>query len=421
MYKINKYFFFDIVGIILFKIVLDYSYVHFIVVLFSYMGFALDFDLSKYIQSWIAIIIIFILLYTKRKHMTYLMMLLVFLLLIVPTSTYYAFGGAKTVGFYMIILPFSMIVFFLSTKKIHLKTIKHSKNIAIIISLVITFLVLVHYALVTGITNINFDLSKVYGIREEYGKAQTSGLFGYLNSWTTKVLNVFLISVALLKRKYLYAIIFICIQIIIFGYSGHKLVLFSLLLLAGFYYFDRFKYQDTILIYSLLVFISLLVFVYYPLTKEIVLPSILLRRAFFIPAQLNFIHFEFFSSHEFIYWSNSIFKYFLNYPYDVSPPLVIGQYIGDNGAANTGMFGSGYMHMGFMGILLYALLAVFILNIIQQYRSLPKWFINTVFFNPILTLFISSDFLITLLTHGLLIAMILVYLFSSAYTTRREI
>ena len=412
MYKINKHFLFNIIGIILFKILLDYSYVYFIVDLFSYMGFTLNFNLLKYVQSWIIIIIIFILLYTKKKHITYLMMLLVFLLLIVPTSTYYAFGGAKTGAFYIIILTYCMIILLLSTKKIHIKTIKQGKNIAIIISLAITFLVLVHYALVNGIFNINFDLTKVYDLREQYGKIQDSGLFGYLNSWTTKVLNVVLISLALLKRKYFYLILFVSIQIIIFGYSGHKLVLFSLLLIAGFYYFDRFKYQDTILIYSVLIFISLLVFVYYPLTKDIILPSILLRRAFFIPTQLNFIYMDFFSSHQFVYWSNSIFKFFLNYPYDIPPVHVIGRYLGHpKEAANTGIFGSGYMQLGMIGIIIYSLITIIILNLIQQFRTLPKWFVNAVLFNPILTLFISSDLFTTLFTHGLLIAILVLYFF----------
>ncbi len=88
-----------------------------------------------------------------------------------------------------------------------------------------------HYILSGGLSHINFDLSKVYELREsDYGISSNSGVFGYINSWATKVFNIFLISIAFLKKKYFYAIIFIFIQVLLFALSGHKIVLFSLIL-----------------------------------------------------------------------------------------------------------------------------------------------------------------------------------------------
>ena len=411
--SISKYSLIDFIGIILFKIVLDYSYVSFVSKIFEYEGFELYFNEIKYAQSWLVVIALFILLLRKKDHQVYLILLLAFVLLIVPSSTLFAFLDKPTPHHYLIVIPYAIMLFIISTKRIKLKTIAHSRTIAIVISVALTLLVLFHYISVVGLSNINFSLRKEYELRSSFGAASNSGIFGYLNSWVGGVFNIFLISVALLKKKYIWALIFIFIQIVIFGLSGHKIVLFSPILLLGFYFFDKFKHQSTILIYSIVLSVYSFL-MYFFITDKILLPSIFIRRAFFVPSNLNYTYFEYFSSNDYLYWSNSIFKYFISYPYDRAPALVIGNYLGYPGMdANTGIFGSGYMHFGILGIIIYVLIVAIIINIAQQFRKLPKWFVNAITFNPILALFIGSDALTALLTHGTLVAILILYLYTS--------
>ena len=153
---------------------------------------------------------------------------------------------------------------------------------------------------------------------------------------------------------------------------------------------------------------------YFYIFQELLLPSILIRRVFFVPANLNYVYFEYFSIHDHIYWSNSILKYAIDYAYDVSPVFVIGEYLGDSTlAANTGVFGSGFMHLGIYGIILYMLLITFLINLIQQFNKLPIWLINAILLMPLLTIFISADLPTALLTHGMLIGLGLLYLYST--------
>ncbi len=413
-YLIEKYVIWDILGIILFKIVLDYSYISFVVPYYEYMGFTLDFNFVKYIQGWIVYLILFLLLNRHKEHVLYMTLLISFLLLIVPTITLYSFKNEPAEFFYSMMIPYAGMLLLITTKRIQLYYFPHGKKIAIGLSVLMVSIVFLHYLTTVGVGHMNFNLMNVYELRSsDYGMASNAGIFGYLNSWVTKVLNIFLISIALLRRKYFLVLLLVIIQILLFGLSGHKGVLFSLILLSGLYIFDKAKHYSTIIIYSTLSVVSVLLLYFY-FTHELILPSILIRRVFFIPTHLNYVYFDYFSFHDFLYWSNSILKSIFTYPYEVAPVFIIGDYLGHpNMAANTGIFGSGYMHLGVVGIIIYMMILSIVINLIQQFNKLPIWFINAIVLMPILSVFISSDLPTTLLTHGLLLAIIILYLYST--------
>ncbi len=421
-YEIEKYVIWDIIGIILFKIVLDYSYVSFVVPYYEYMGFSLDFDLVKYFEGWIVYLVLFLLLSRHKKHVLYMTLLISFLLLIVPTITLYSFKNEPSEFFYSMVLPYAGMLLAITTKRIQLYYLPYGKQIAIGLSIFMVSVVFMHYFLTVGVGHINFKLSEVYELRRsDYGIASNAGIFGYLNPWTTKVFNIFLIAIALLHRKYLLIILFVVIQILLFGFSGHKSVLFSLILLAGLYIFDKAKYHSTIIIYSILGLVSL-VLGYFYIFQDLMLPSVLIRRAFFVPADLNYVYFDYFSSHDYIYWSNSILKNIFIYPYEVSPALVIGDYLGyPEMTANTGIFGSGHMHLGIIGIILYMFIITILINLIQQFNKLPDWIINAVVLMPFLTILISSDLPTALLTHGLLMGVAILYFYSTPNQRTKDI
>ena len=411
----NKETIVNIVGIILFKLILDFSYTAFVSHYYDGLGFHLYFGLFSYIEGWFWTLILFLLLLGHKEHNLYTILLLSFLLMIVPVTTLYAFNNEPAVSFYSMVLPYTAMLLALSTKRVRIYYLPYGKKLALGFAFFMVMLVLAHYILTVGFEHMNFSLRKVYELRNsEYARASNAGLFGYFNSWVTKVLNFFLIAVALLRKKYILALFFVAIQILLFGLSGHKSILFSLLLLGGLFIFDKFKYQTTILIYSLNgILVSLLIY-FFVFHQPIIMPSILIRRVFFTPAYLNYVYFDYFSIHDHVYWSNSVLKSVFTYPYDVAPVFMIGQFLGHpHMAANIGLFGAGYMQAGIFGIILYTLIVIVLINLIQQFEGLPKWMINAIILMPMLSLFISSDLPTTLLTHGLLIAIVILYLYST--------
>ncbi len=419
-HQIEKYLLIDIIGAILFKIVLDCSYISFVEPMYDYKGFYLDFDLIKYTLGWMVYLLLFMLLYRHKNHLLSMTLFISFLILIVPTITLFSLRNESYGDFYAIVLPYALMLLGIATQRVRIYYLPYGKQIAIGIAMLMVGIVFFHYLRIVGFDHINFDLSKVYELRgSDIGKASEAGIYGYLNSWVTKVFNIFLIAIALLRRKYFLVFLFVSIQILLFGFSGHKSVLFSLVLLVGLFFVDKIKHQTTVILYGSIALVALAL-LYFQLLGELMLPSILIRRAFFVPADLNYIYFDFFSSTDFIYWSHSILKNIFTYPYETMPVYVIGDFLGyPEMAANTGIFGTGYMHFGILGILLYLFVATLLINLVQQLHTLPYWVINTVVLMPFISIFLSADLPTALLTHGLFVSIILLYLYSSPHQKER--
>jgi hypothetical protein len=410
----TKSFILDIVILILFKVVLGYSYISFVAPFYAYEGFSLDFNSAKYIEGWLVYFVLFTLLNRHKNHVVYFTLLLSFLLLIVPTIELYGLRNEPSRYFYSMVIPYVVLLFLISKTKLSLPYIKNGDKMAIVLSSLMVLIVLSHYVFVVGIQNINFDLSKVYDLRRSNeGIASNEGVFGYLNPWATKVFNIFLIAIVLWHRKYVLLMCLISVQLMLFGFSGHKSVVFSLIVLFSLFIFSKFKNPSTIIISSVtsLVVLILLLFIW---LQNPLLPSILIRRVFFVPANLNYVYLEYFSSHDYIYWSNSILKFIFPYKHSVPPVYIIGEYLGKpDMSANTGFFGSGFMHLGFLGIIIYVFILSFFINLIQQFNKLPSWLINSIVFMPLLSAFVSSDLFTTLLTHGLLLSVFILFLYNS--------
>ncbi|SPP31947.1 hypothetical protein ARAF_1615 [Arsenophonus endosymbiont of Aleurodicus floccissimus] len=79
---------------------------------------------------------------------------------------------------------------------------------------------------------------------------------------------------------------------------------------------------------------------------------------------------------------------------------------------NNGFIASGYAHFGLVGIMIYAVILGFILKILDYVttRGVSVWFVLCVVVVPLRDALISSDLLTTLLTHGLFVALILLFL-----------
>jgi hypothetical protein len=168
-----------------------------------------------------------------------------------------------------------------------------------------------------------------------------------------------------------------------------------------------------------LIFFSTLGVVLYHFFNNIIFASIFFRRAFFIPAYINDVYFEMFSNdYENVYWSNSIFSSFLEYPYgDIQIVKVVGAYLNSpDMGANTGFVASGFMQASYWGILFYTLIVI----VINYYLSYISNKVNPIVFNsilimPFLALFTSSDLFTSMLTHGLFLSILLVYLYSGIF------
>ena len=412
--KVKKIFIINFILIILIKLFLEYSYIHYVYKYFEYDGFYYILNSSKYIFGWLVYILGYIILYKKSYIYLYEAFLFLFLLYITPNIVYYSLSNQNTFFFLAIILPYFIILLTITNKSIiKLKSLNKGKPVVLFISFLLTSAVIIHYIISTG-GHIVSNLKDVYIFRKQFDVYSSSGIFGYLNSWAGKIFAVILLAWAIQRKKIILIITFSIFIILLFIFSGHKGVLQGIVLVPFFYYLFKIKNRDTIIIFAFLSLIILSLVIGEWLNIPM-LPSLLIRRLLFLPAQINFWYFDFFSQHEFFYWSNSIMKYFINNPYGVQPPLVIGEYVGYPDAdMNTGFIASGFAHAGYIGIIIYTVLSIIILNLINSFgKKIDKYIVMSIIFISLKALFISSDMLTTLLTHGLLISIVVLWMYDN--------
>lgn len=411
---LSRVFIIQITLVIISKLLLEYSYIFIVHPLFKYAGFVFDFNLAQYLFGWFIYIGTYLILYSKNKLSISEIYFFIFLLWFLPNIVFYGLADQNTVFFLALSLPFIAIVLLTTQKKIFkIQYLPKSKLLILIISLVAVLLVIINYYMVTG-GKVVLSFYQVYEFRDEFGVNSTSGIFGYLNSWASKIFAVVLLAWSIYKKKYTYILLSIGLILLLFVLSGHKGVLSSIVLVIFFYVLSKLNFDNYILL--LFGFIGLLSFVIVLHMLDVTyISSLIIRRLLMVPAHLNFTYLEFFSTNEFVYWSNGILKSFIQYPYDIRLVQVIGEYLGKpDMAANTGFIASGYAHSGYLGIIIYTFIAIVLFNIINQVaKNNEKYFVMAIMFPILLTLFKSSDLLTTLLTHGLFIAIIVLWLFNN--------
>jgi hypothetical protein len=122
---------------------------------------------------------------------------------------------------------------------------------------------------------------------------------------------------------------------------------------------------------------------------------------------------DFFSREDLVFWSSSILRYVIRYPYQDPIPLIIGAEFGETDLwANVGFFGTSYMHAAIFGVVIYGFIGGILLGIIDSIAKsgVENWVIISITSVPFYNLAAHTDLPTALLTHGLGLAILLSYL-----------
>lgn len=380
---------------------------------FSYAGFRLSFSLFNYSVSWVIFLSGLFFLRDRLYQVSDIFYATGFLLIIVPLLVLYGYDIDR--GLYPIIVSLVAMALAATVASIKsvsfrkLPTIKDGLRYVVFVSaFFVIFLVVWFY--VSGV-GFNLDLTKVYEFRRDNEKLAAGGLLSYTNNWTFKVFNMVLLAVALLYSRYFFAIVILLVQIYFFAASAHKGVLFSPFIILGVWFY--FKRSNSLIFMPVaLILVIFLSLVGYYVYGDLLSSSMFSRRLFFVPAHLTYAYFDFFSQNPNVFWSNSVLSSFSQYPYNVGVSKVIGGFLGEpDMSANNGFVASGYAHAGIFGVFFYSLIIGMILRFLNHttLNLLPLWFSISLSLTPIRTLIVSSDLFVVMLTHGFLVALILIF------------
>lgn len=416
--KITKVKLYELGLLLLFKTLLEVAYVLFVNPNYEYAGFILNPNSIKFLESYIFLIFLYIFLPSGEHKISVIGTKLLFVITVVPMLSWYALADqpraflyASVVGFWITLLIIQIFPRIKVKKPVGLTT-------PLLVSIgIVSFVVYTVLIKINGLPTLKaLDLTKVYEIRSavKWGPA----VMGYLVPWQANVINSFLLSIAWYKRRYGALLGIIGLQLFLYLITAHKLFLVAPLL-VGFviYAIHRQKLLKLILL-GLIACISGSLALY-AMGWSVMPASFFIRRALFVPAQISFYYYDFFSKHQLIYLAESHLNPFLSNPYDIPIPKLIGQiYFHSDCWANTCYLADAYMNFGFLGIFLFSAILGIVFIILDSIAA--KTDITIAVGTTIVPIFsLTNGALFTVLgTKGLLLGMIIVWVYSQRESCR---
>lgn len=407
--------FINAIGYDLLFFALVYAYDSYIFPVYGYMGFHLEINNIKFIQSLLITFILGFFLPCKVKKPSDILIHIQFIFPVLPMIVIYTRSNQSIL--YITFVIFLLIIINLLTnfkiifsKIPKIKITKFSYQVIFIIASFFILLTIFLIALLTNLKFVNFDLLRVYEFRSQITEILPR-YFGYFYSMTSTVLIPTLLILSLYKKKYkLLPYIFI-LSILMFGLTSHKSVLFSPFLPIFIYFFVSWKYPIQKIILSCILIILINLFIFNNNINTLI-PSLLVRRVYFVPALVNYLYYDFFSHNpKTLFADSKITLGLIEYPYQKTGAEIISNliYPGSHGSANTGWLGSGYMNLGYSGMFLYSIIISFLfgcLNYVSNKMNNIAVPLSLVII-PFFTLFESSDLPTVLLNHGLILSFII--------------
>lgn len=401
--------------LLVYRSMLDFTYVTQLSPLYSYSGFTTDITPIGYCLSWLMLLTVLPLvagIQGQEDRPSSVLVTMLNLIYFIPMTSYAGCKGSSYL-FMISALVYWLVLLVLQLwmPSFALKRLPHRRG-----KLLFTVLTVGAVLLVMGISGVytgfrlKLNLSDVYDVRAEAAAYDMPTILSYALSWMTMVLSV-LILYWLQAKKYLAVLGLVVVYFFYYSIGAHKSVFFFLFLLLACYILYRswmFRWSAGLL--SLGVMACWLM----EAVGGFLLPmAVFVRRFMYTPVRLSETYATFFSQHPINLLRNGIMARFGFEPvYSTGIAALIGEFNGSGANANNGMLGDMYANLPvILGIVLFPLILVIIFRMFDLAAStLPgKIFVSfCVFFAAS---FSNSAWPTVLLTHGFLMACLLLYLF----------
>lgn len=405
---------YNILGIILYRVLLDFIYTSIIEPIYNYSGFLNQSSIHSTIISYIALFALLPLIlpmYKSSKLSTNIVVLL-FLVSFVPMTSLTRFMPIG-LRFYTLYLVYwgLLLSFYYIIPSINFSDSEPKRTKSVLWVLLIVYIGSILY--VSGRYfdfRLHFNLLDVYVLRAEVRNLNLPLILKYLLPAAGNILPVFLVYFLYCKKRMI-ALFLGFVLLLDFGIGGHKTVVFNILICFLGYWFYNLK---RIYLYSwVLTFILFLSFVENKLLSTFWIAGIGIRRALFLPSQLNYYYYDYFSKNEPDYLRQGILRWFgISSPYKENIANLIGfHYYGNiENSANNGLFSDAYFNFNALGVFIYPIILIIIFKL---FDTCSKGLNSKLLILPIIvctTSFISGTFSTVLLTGGILLLFITLYL-----------
>lgn len=410
----------DVVGLVLYRILLDFCYVKILNPIYP-REYVDESTIYSYIVSW-GVFLIFIPLIVpiyKKRNLSANIMLFLVCVSFIPTTSIIIF---MPVANKFIILTFLYWLMLFGLYQ-YLPSVKLPKQTPSNINYLYSFCVVVLCAVVIYISGrytnfrLHFHLLDVYGIRLEAREFGIPIWLTYLCSAAATLLPIMLVYYLSCKRYFL--VIFLAFIIFLnFSIAGNKSVLFFSFCCFFGYLFYTYKRMRLFCWVMILICVVSICETY--IFKSSIASRLFINRLLYTPAELNIYYYDFFSTHELDYFRQGILRRLgMESSYSTDISFLIGEvYFGrPEMRANNGLFADAYSNLGVLGVFVLPPILIFILKLLDACsRGLDEKLIIM----PAITIglsIVSVSLTTTLLTNGLLLTMLVLYLLPRSTTS----
>lgn len=412
----NKNFISTIFIYIIFKFILDLTYIYWVNPVFGYAGFELNYNLNSIIFSYILLMILVFSIPKSDRKVSSMILNLHLAIIYIPMLVIYGLGGGSFKFTILICVSFliqTLLINILPSVKFKRFSPKiFGFNIIYIIVLLLTCITY-GYLLSTQSLNINsINFNNIYSIRENLKLG--TGIITYLISWQYRIVNPLIIIYAFIKDNKILSILGIVLQVLIYLILPQKEIMLSLGLIFLTLFFSKARISFTTYFIS---FVNLINFIsIYLLSRfDIRMPFALITRLLFEPAKIKYQYFDYFSVFDKLYFSEGLIGKIFNLRYRYSEPIgfIIFNYFEPIGRSNsnTGYIAYAYANLGFLGMIIMSLLFVITLKL---FDSLSISRNNCLVFSALIypMLILNDGDLLTLMLTGGLFLLIFILMFN---------
>lgn len=413
-------FLMHVLSYVLLMNVLVYAYLEYQVPIWGYIGYTADYAVDRHIISNVGTVLLALIIPMRMSGLTSFILALVASSMLASMLALYAARGYST-GYLASVLIFVLIVRLLAEHvRFRIPPRKSSTTPILLVSAGTYGVCLAWIAARGGLSNMNFDLSRIYLMRDDASERYSVGLFAYLLSWGQKIFGTTVFALGIVKNSAFLISFVVLGHIFLFATLAQKSPLAMLVFVIAAIAVAKYRPMVSLLNVLLISFIVAAIIIYENGAIEPL--ALIVMRVFFEPSGNSVFFFEFFSENKFTFFSTSFLKGIVDYPYDTNVFDLISMFrLGEARInPNVGILGTGYQHMGYFGLLFYAILAGLILATLETLgKGTPSWVPLAIAGPSMYIMFTSTDMTVALLTNGGIIAILMLFLWPTANTSTK--
>lgn len=351
------------------KLGFEYLYITQFSVRWGYLGATADPDLDKFLVSWLMFGVFTITIKVLNQSKIASFYKIFYYFSIIPSLSIYWLKNEDTTAF--IIINVYWFLWFITTFLVsYVSTNNGNKTYKVKIGCNDKFMTIINlWVLIStlyfsyryGAFRLFINFNDVYTYRLSGNNMSTLG--SYLFSWNVNLLLPLCLIIHLINKKFILAGIYSILFLFSFSIYGNKSIFFVALLTYGIWILTLLRtesHTDT-MIAAFLAFTQ----VFLIITKfgwGIALDDRLLEG----PAAGHYNYYDFFKNNELLYLRESILRWISHSPYTETVSKIIGSsskyYSGSYNNMNNGLISDAYANFGFIGIIIYPIIMVLLLN-----------------------------------------------------------